>query len=23
IEVDVPFPAKLNHTMKEFQRMNA
>ncbi|MGH1256516.1 MULTISPECIES: RluA family pseudouridine synthase [Bacillus] len=23
IEVDVPFPAKLNDTMKEFQRMNA
>ena len=23
IEVDVPFPTKLNDTMKEFQRMNA
>lgn len=23
IEVDVPFPIKLNNTMKEFQRMNA
>ena len=23
IEVDVPFPTKLNDTMKEFQRVNA